>query len=173
MKRILPGIVGLVAAFAVQAQAAAQDGGMTARATLRDLKGNEVGRAMLTQLPNGVLVHAELTGLPPGPHGFHIHAAGKCEPPFKSAGGHFNPAGHGHGFARPEFHPGDLPNIHVGADGKAVMDAFTPHVTLGEGKNSLFGADGTSLLVHAGADDYKSDPAGDSGDRVACGVIER
>ncbi len=145
----------------------------TAHAALHDLKGIAVGTVTLTQLPNGVLVHAELTGLPAGPHGFHIHAAGKCEPPFKTAGGHFNPANGHHGMMNMGFHAGDLPNLYVSADGKVTADAFTTLVTLGSGDNSLFGKDGTSLVLHAGPDDYNRTPAGNSGDRIACGVVEK
>ena len=176
MKRLFPIVLGaglmLVAPPASHAQPASKDEA-TAHAELRDLQGKPVGRAALTQVPEGVLIRAEFTGLPPGVHAMHIHAAGKCEPPFKSAGGHFNPGGGHHGLMNPSFHAGDLPNIHAGADGKAAVEAFTTAVKLNRGKNGLFGPDGTSLVVHAGPDDYRSDPAGNSGDRIACGVIAR
>lgn len=146
----------------------------TAKATLKDAGGKQVGTATLTQTPQGVLVHAEVNGLPAGPHGFHIHAVGKCEPPFTSAGGHFNPAGHKHGFeAAGGSHIGDMPNLFVGADGRGTVDAFAGGATIDPGAASLFGPAGTAIVVHANKDDYASDPAGNAGDRIACGVIEK
>lgn len=145
----------------------------TAHATLHGLDGKPVGTATLMQLPQGVLVHVEVTGLPPGPHGFHVHAAGKCEPPFTTAGPHFNPAGHKHGYANPDgWHAGDLPSLYVGKDGTGSADAFAHEATLDSGPNSLLGPSGSSLIIHAKADDYKTDPAGNSGDRIACGVVQ-
>lgn len=176
MKRLSPIMLGaalaLIAPLGGHAQSTPKERA-TAHADLRDLQGKPVGRATLTQFPDGVLIRAELTGLPPGPHGMHIHAAAKCEPPFKSAGGHFNPGGSHHGLMNSGFHAGDLPNAHVLGNGEAVVEAFTTAVTLDTGKSGLFGSEGTSLVVHAGPDDYKSDPAGNSGDRIACGVITR
>lgn len=166
------GLFGAATALAFCSLAYAQEP-TTAHAMLKDAKGKEVGTVTLTQLPNGVLVHAVLTGLPPGGHGFHIHAAGKCEPPFTTAGGHFNPTGAHHGMMNAGFHAGDLPNVYIGEDGKVTADAFNTFVTLGTGANSLFGPSGSSIVLHAGPDDYKSDPAGNSGDRIACGVIEK
>ncbi|WP_211103839.1 superoxide dismutase family protein [Skermanella pratensis] len=128
------------------------------------------------ETPNGVLIQARInagSGLAPGMHGFHIHQNGTCEPPdFQSAGGHFNPTNHGHGFLSPRgIHAGDLPNIWVASDGAAQADIVTDAVTLRDGSNSLVKPGGTSVLVHSTADDYTTDPAGSSGDRVACGVI--
>jgi Cu-Zn family superoxide dismutase len=151
--------------------AAADPAPATAHADLHDAKGAEIGQATLTQFPNGVLVHVQLAGLPPGPHGFHVHAVGKCEPPFATAGGHFNPDAHHHGMMNPGFHAGDLPNLYVAADGTVTAEAFTTFVSLGDGPTGLFGPAGTALVVHAGPDDYKTDPSGNSGDRIACGVI--
>lgn len=148
----------------------AQAADTTARAGFVDLKGAPIGSARLLQRPDGVLIRVELSGLAPGAHGFHIHAAGKCDPPFASAGGHFNPAGHRHGFAAPGgYHAGDLPNIVAGPDGKAAAEVLAAGVSL----DQLLGAAGTALVVHAGADDYITDPSGNSGDRIACGVITR
>jgi Cu-Zn family superoxide dismutase len=121
-----------------------------------------------------VLIRLSVKGLPAGERAFHIHAVGKCEPPFTSAGGHFNPGGRKHGLMAAEgHHAGDLPNLHVPASGELVVEVLNPAVTLEKGKaNSLFGPEGTALVIHAGKDDYKSDPAGDAGGRIACGRIE-
>jgi superoxide dismutase, Cu-Zn family len=145
-----------------------------AKATLKDASGKEVGRASLTQGSTGVTMQVELTGVPPGDHAFHIHTTGTCQPPFTSAGGHFNPANKKHGKeASDGAHAGDMDNITVPADGKISKLVVNNQVTLDKDKpNSLFKPDGTALVVHAKADDYKSDPAGNAGDRIACGVIE-
>jgi len=144
----------------------------TASAVLKDASGKEVGAATFTVTPSGVLISLDLTAVPPGEHGFHVHTTGKCEPPdFKSAGPHFNPDQTKHGFMTPEGpHAGDLPNLHVPADGKLQVEVLEPNVTL-SGEAPLLDADGSALVIHAGADDYKSDPAGNSGNRIACGVI--
>jgi len=144
----------------------------TASAVLKDASGKEVGAATFTVTPSGVLISLDLTAVPPSEHGFHVHTTGKCEPPdFKSAGPHFNPDQTKHGFMTPEGpHAGDLPNLHVPADGKLQVEVLEPNVTL-SGEAPLLDADGSALVIHAGADDYKTDPAGNSGDRIACGVI--
>jgi len=139
----------------------------SARVQLKDAQAKVVGTATLSEVAGGVRVTLRVNGLKPGEHGFHIHAVGKCEPPdFMSAGAHFNPYGKHHGLANPEGpHAGDFPNLEVGADGTGSLDAIDSLVTLKEG--------GTSLIVHADPDDEKTDPAGNSGARVACSVIER
>jgi Cu-Zn family superoxide dismutase len=121
-----------------------------------------------------VLVKGKLGHLSPGPHAIHIHETGKCEAPkFTSAGGHFNPAHKQHGFMVKEgMHAGDLPNLEVPANGKISFEYFDAHATL-SGENSVFDADGSAVVVHAKADDYKSQPSGDAGGREACGVIEK
>ncbi len=146
-----------------------------ATASLKDAEGKEVGTATFTPTRGGVKVHVVATGLTPGKHGIHVHAVGKCDPPdFKSAGGHFNPAGKHHGLRNPEgAHAGDMPNLTAGKNGKATGTFTAKGASLGEGPGSLFGPDGTALVIHAAADDEKTDPAGNSGDRIVCGVIER
>jgi Cu-Zn family superoxide dismutase len=147
----------------------------SARAVLRNAEGKQVGTATLSQVDAGVAVKVSVAGLTPGRHGIHIHAVGKCDPPdFKSAGGHFNPFGRQHGILNPQgAHAGDLANLEVGKDGKATASFTARGATLAPGEGSLFGPEGTSLVVHADPDDEKTDPAGNSGTRVACGVISR
>ena len=146
-----------------------------AKATLANADGKDVGTATFTPARGGVKVHVVASGLTPGKHGIHLHAVGKCEPPdFKSAGGHFNPAGKQHGLHNPRgAHAGDLPNLAVGKAGKAKATFTARGATLGDGTGSLLPAEGTSLVIHANPDDEKSDPAGNSGPRIACGVIEK
>jgi Cu-Zn family superoxide dismutase len=140
--------------------------------------GQQIGEAILTETSHGVLVRLALVpnppGITPGTHAFHIHQVGKCEPPFKSAGDHFNPFGKRHGFLDKEGgHAGDFPNIHVPDSGPLIVEFVAPKLSLKQGKNSLLDSDGSALVIHAQGDDYKSDPAGESGDRIACGVIEK
>jgi Cu-Zn family superoxide dismutase len=135
-----------------------------------------VGEATLTETPTGVLIRVQLSqnpaGIAPGVHAIHLHEIGQCEPPFKSAGGHFNPSKKKHGFLTKDGkHEGDLPNIHVPERGRAMWEFFLPTMELGPGKGSLLDDDGSALVIHERADDYRTDPAGDSGDRIACGVI--
>lgn len=146
----------------------------TAKAAFKTADGKDAGSAELVQTTAGVLVKLSVKGLPPGEHAFHIHAVGKCEAPFTTAGGHFNPGGKKHGMmAADGLHAGDMPNLHIPADGALVVEVLNPAVTLEKGKpNSLFGPDGTALVVHAGKDDYKTDPTGDAGGRIACAVVQ-
>ena len=158
------------AASAGQAQVAAD----RATAQLRNADGQVVGDAVLSETPHGVLVHVTLTDVPEGTHAFHIHQTGRCEPPFTTAGGHFNPGNKQHGFDNAMgMHAGDFPNIQVPPGGRLTFDVLAPEVTLKPGPNSLFDADGSALVIHQGADDYKSDPAGNAGARIACGVITK
>jgi Cu-Zn family superoxide dismutase len=144
-----------------------------AGAELRNSGGISVGHARLAETPAGVKMVFELSGLPPGRHGFHIHAAGSCEPPdFKSAGGHFNPHGKKHGTKNPQgMHAGDLSNLEVKPDGTASGELVLSNVTLGPGSASLLAPGGTALVIHADPDDEMTDPAGNAGARIACGVI--
>lgn len=147
----------------------------TAKADLKDASGKTVGTANLTETPHGVLMHVKLTGVPAGTHAFHVHATGKCEAPFATAGGHFNPGSKQHGILNEMgMHAGDMADVEVPADGNLTFDVLNPNVTLKAGvANSLFKDGGTALMLHGGADDYKSDPAGNAGPRIACGVITR
>jgi superoxide dismutase, Cu-Zn family len=147
--------------------------GIRATAELKDKDGKVVGHAMLREEADDVLIRVDTKGLTPGLHGVHVHAVGKCEgPAFASAGGHFNPGNKKHGLKSSDGpHAGDLPNMLVAKDGAGRFEALTDAITLRAGSLSVFDADGSAIVVHAGADDNATDPAGNSGDRVACGLI--
>ena len=147
--------------------------GASAVAMMTASDGVSMGIVTLTQGANGVLVSADLTGLSPGWHGFHIHSIGSCSPDFSAAGGHLSAEGQGHGFLSGEFHSGDMPNIHAAADGTARADVFNAMTSFSAAGSdtTIFDADGSAIIVHAKPDTYGEDPA--AGDRVACGVIER
>jgi Cu-Zn family superoxide dismutase len=144
-----------------------------ATADLKDATGMDVGTTTFTQVGNNVRVVLAVRGLPPGVKGVHLHAVGKCEAPqFASAGAHFNPNGKEHGSLNPQgAHAGDLPNITITADGTGRLETTTDGITLGTGPTSLFDADGSAIVVHAAPDDFKTDPTGNSGARIACGIV--
>jgi Cu-Zn family superoxide dismutase len=168
------GIHGIVTAVALLAFTSLPAAAQSAKATLKNAEGKDVGTAELTQTAHGVLIKLTISGLPAGERAFHVHGVGKCEPPFTSAGGHFNPDKKKHGMmAKDGHHAGDMPNLHIPASGVLQVEVLNSAITLEKGKpNSLFGPDGTALIIHAGKDDYKSDPTGEAGGRVACGVIQ-
>ncbi|MFP4416161.1 MAG: superoxide dismutase family protein [Chitinivibrionales bacterium] len=154
----------------------AQQSTAGAIARLKDPQGNDVGEVRFTEGQKGVVIKAEIDGLAPGEHSFHIHEKAACEAPdFKSAGGHFNPENTQHGFLnRKGPHAGDLPNIVVDEDGTMSMELTTDRVTLQENQpHSLFRKGGTAIVIHKNPDDYITDPAGKGGDRIACGEIEK
>jgi Cu-Zn family superoxide dismutase len=174
----------LLAAFALTAaagvtttEASAQQattgagGPPTAEASFIDAQGKEIGTAVLTETPHGVLIQVDIRGLPPGPHGFHIHENGTCEgPSFQSAGGHYAGGGGNHGFHNEDIHVGDLPNVTVQDDGVLVHDVLATEVTL-SGEDLLLDRNGSALVIHAQPDDYRTAPSGSSGDRIACAAI--
>ena len=145
-------------------------------AHMKTLNGGGAGTVEFAQTNHGVLVTFDLSGLPPGAHGIHIHTSGNCDAKakFTSAGPHFSPEPKNHGYmTKGGPHPGDLPNQFAAADGSLHAATLTNMFALGNGKKSIFDRDGASIIVHAKADDYASQPAGNSGDRIACGVIVR
>ncbi len=156
---------------AASAQAAAPP---TATARIVGLDGKQLGTAKFTQAGHGVLIELDVHGLKPGPHGVHIHAVGVCDvkTKFESAGGHFSPVPKNHGFMdKHGAHAGDMTNQFADANGNLRASILNTNVTLRRGERSLFDKDGSSIVIHAAADDYKSQPAGNAGSRVACGVI--
>ena len=140
---------------------------------LTDVKGNNVGMAMISPAKGGgVSIDLTLKGLPPGEHALHLHEVAKCEPPtYKSAGAHFNPAKKKHGVLNPDGpHAGDMANFKVAANGTAQTTITNKNVTMNSGANSILG---TALVIHQGADDMKTEPAGNAGDPIACGAITK
>ena len=175
----LPLILSLTVVFALACQQEdapepAKGVGAKAAAEVKGKDGEVLGLVTLTQGPQGVLVSADLRGLPPGGHGFHIHAVGSCSPDFSAAGSHFGPGDESHGFLySTDMHAGDLPNVYANADGTARADVFTADVTLApDDERSLFDSDGSAIIIHEKPDDYGAD-AGIAGSRIACGIIER
>lgn len=167
MPRLAIAAAGLAATLACGLPAHAQD---TASATLNDPEGAALGQAIVSETPHGLLIELVVSGLSPGEHAFHIHETGDCSAAdFASAGGHFNPEEHAHGYLDPAgIHAGDLPNIFADDAGVVHIQALAAGLTLGD----VLDADGSALVIHAGADDYVSQPSGAAGGRVACGVIE-
>ena len=170
MRRTLAALCAAAASLAV---AQAQE--PSTNAVLIDPDGNRIGNVAISQMEQGVRIFAQAEGVPPGVHAFHIHETGQCETPdFESAAGHYNPTGEQHGWDNPQgHHAGDLPNVHVHDDGKLAVEYFTDAVTLGEGETTLFDEDGSAVVMHEGADDDQTDPAGAAGARIACGVISQ
>ena len=170
MKRLASVSLGLLLALVVLPSRSAAK----TKVELKDAQGKSVGDVVLWDQGTGVALQLKLHDLSPGVHAIHFHQVPKCEgPDFKSAGGHFNPEKKKHGFDNPEgHHAGDMKNFTVDAQGKASARLEDTDVTLKDGPHSLL-TDGAAIVVHAKADDYKTDPAGNSGDRIACGVITK
>lgn len=147
-----------------------------ANATFIDPNGKEIGQAELAETRNGVLIKMSLKGISEGEHAFHVHETGKCDASgkFESAGSHFTPGDQSHGHMHEKGpHAGDMPNQFADASGKLTAHVLNPNITLLDGASSVFDNDGSALVLHAGPDDYTSQPAGDAGGRIACAVIEK
>jgi Cu-Zn family superoxide dismutase len=169
MKRILA--AALLAGISFQPAFAADAAPSGKSITFKTAEGVEAGTARLTESPHGVLIHLDLHDITPGEHAFHIHENGTCDPAtkFESAGGHFNPDKDEHGYqAAKGPHDGDMPNLVVPENGKIQANIFNEEVEM----KDLLADNGTALIVHAGADDYKSQPSGNAGDRFACAEIK-
>ena len=167
-------IAGLLITAIVATAALAQgNGARHASAALLDPAGNVVGEAKFTEDAAGKLhVNVKVEGITPGLHGIHLHAVGSCSPTFAAAGGHHNPLARQHGLDNPSgAHSGDLPNLVVNGAGRGHLDAVSDRATLSPGPATLFDADGSSVIIHAAEDDQMTDPTGNSGGRIACGVI--
>lgn len=164
-----------VLTVAMTPAAIAQPAMPTANAVFHDAQQKRVGTATLTQTPSGVLIDVKLTGMPGGVHAFHVHEVGKCDAPsFDSAGEHFAPAGRAHGWlAAKGAHAGDMPNQVSQPDGTLSFQVINASVTLSGGNAALLDGNGSALVLHAKPDDYRSQPSGDAGDRIACAVVER
>jgi Cu-Zn family superoxide dismutase len=148
----------------------AEAGPISAAATLQTPEGAAVGTARASAAEGGIRLALSVEGLPPGPHGVHVHLTGKCDAPaFASAGGHWNPTDAQHGLeAPPGHHAGDMPNLIVGADGRGTLE----YTLQGGSFEGLVEGDGSAMVIHAAADDQRTDPSGNSGDRIACGVFK-
>lgn len=161
----------LIIAGGIGARASAQE---VAGGKFKNTEGKEVGTVHIEHMPSATLLLLKLHDMPPGVHGIHIHSVGKCEPPtFDSAGPHWNPDKSEHGKENPKGpHAGDLDNITIGPDGKLETQITMVGIRQWEGEGGLLDGDGASLVIHANPDDYKTDPAGNSGARIACAVID-
>lgn len=172
---LITAVAALAISCVVAFPAVGTDNAPEIKVEMRNVEGAPLGTVSLIGTPNGVLLRGRLAPVPAGAHGFHIHETGVCDPrdSFRSAGDHLG-EGREHGFyAEGGPHPGDMPNIHAGADNVAFIEVVNDGISLQRGtEGSLVDGKGTSLVVHAKPDDYASQPSGDAGDRIACGVIK-
>lgn len=176
MKRLGLLLVAVAGGLGSLAWPALGSGAPAAAGELVGLDGRVLGTVEAARGPGGVLLAVSASGLPPGLHGFHLHAVGDCTPPFASAGGHFNPTKRQHGLLHPEGpHLGDLPNVYVALDGVLRAEVFAPGVSMeasGDGGlAALLDGDGAAVVLHEGPDDHRTDPAGAAGARIACAVV--
>jgi superoxide dismutase, Cu-Zn family len=178
----LAAFIGGVAALALsgcasdggdRSPAAADAGSTSAAAQLRDGGGRVLAQATAEEVGGAVRVRIEAAGLAQGAYGAHVHTSGRCEgPAFTTAGSHWNPTGQQHGKDNPQgMHKGDLPNLLVGTDGRGSFEYTIPGASLSGGANPMLDGDGAAIVVHQSADDYRTDPSGNSGNRIACGVL--
>jgi len=179
LERIFPGkpllIVAMLAFALSSAYAKGNKGPKPVTVNLQNGQGKSVGTAVLSAAPHGTKIKLNVHNLSAGEHAIHVHQTAKCDgPDFKTAGAHFNPDGKKHGLDNPEGpHAGDIPNFTADAKGKSKATVIAPNVTLADDSHSVFTGGGTALVIHAKPDDNKTDPSGNSGDRIACGVITK
>lgn len=175
MKNLAAALAVCIFGCGIAAAQSSQDAAKPVTVELKDAQGKGVGTAALSASAAGVRIRLNVKGLEPGEHAIHIHQTPTCTAPdFKSAGAHLNPDGKQHGMQNPNGpHAGDMPNFTVKPDGTSTQVIVAPNVTMTDGPHSIFSTAGTALVIHAKADDMKSDPAGNAGDRIACGVIEK
>ena len=177
MRLTFPGSIGLAALAATgcarDADVPPPSSATAAGAEIRDAGGRLVANASAADTGDRLRVRVEAAGLAPGTYAAHVHMTGRCDPPgFDSAGAHWNPTGRRHGSQNPQGqHLGDLPNLLVGADGEGSFELAISGAELSGGRNAMLDADGAALVIHAAPDDYRTDPSGNSGARIACGVF--